>query len=84
MLTRKLGSIVFREIGSGYEIPLGVWQIRENVRNALGQKPLAFSSLGLALAFLSRKLRVSTERYRKESKLLDFLQHQRRLSEFAK
>lgn len=79
---RQAAAIVFREIGSGYEIPLGVWQIRENVRNALKQKPLSFSSLPLALAFLSKKLKVSMQRYRKESKLLDFLQHQKRLSDF--
>jgi hypothetical protein len=81
---RQAAAIVFREIGSDYQIPLGVWQIRENVRNALRQKPLVFSSLLLALAFLSRKLRVPIKNYRKESRLLDFLQNQKRLSDFAK
>jgi len=79
---RQAASIVFREIGAGYALPLGVWQIRENVRNALKQKPLAFSSLSLALAFLSGKLKVPMQKYRKQSKLLDFLQHQKRLSDF--
>lgn len=79
---RQAAAIVFREIGKDYNIPLGVWQIRENVRNALKQKPLAFSSLPLALAFLSRKLKVPMSRYKRESRLLDFLQHQRRLSDF--
>jgi len=79
---RQASAIVFREIGKDYNIPLGVWQIRENVRNALTQKPLTFSGLGLVLAFLSRKLKVPIAQYRKESRLLDFLQHQRRLSDF--
>ncbi len=81
---RQAAAIVFREIGSGYLMPLGTWQIRENVRNALNQKPLAFSSLSLSLAFLSRKLKIPISNYKKESKLLDFLQHQKRLSDFAK
>lgn len=79
---RQATAIVFREIGKDYNIPLGVWQIRENVRNALKQKPLAFSSLGLALAFLERKLKVSMVQYKKESRLLDELLHQRKITYF--
>ena len=33
-------AIVFREVGKDYAVPLGVWQIRENVRAALKEKPL--------------------------------------------
>ena len=79
---RQAAAMVFREIGQGYSLPLGVWQIRENVRNALKQKPLAFSGLSLALAFLSRKLKVPVSRYEKESRLLDFLRNQKRLCDF--
>ena len=79
---RQAASIVFREIGKGYQIPLGVWQIRENVRHALQGKPLSFSSLSLALTFLSNKLNISMQRYRKESKLIDYFKNQRRLTDF--
>ncbi|MDP2973828.1 MAG: Nre family DNA repair protein [Candidatus Diapherotrites archaeon] len=80
---RQAAAIVFREIGEGYSIPLGVWQIRENVRNALQQKPISFSSLPLALSFLSKKLRIPIRRYKKESALLDRLLHQRTLPQFS-
>ncbi len=80
---RQASAIVFREIGKDYRLPLGVWQIRENVRNALQQKPLVFSALQLALAFLSRKLKIPIERYKKESALLGNLLHQRRLKDFT-
>ncbi len=79
---RQASAIVFREIGSGYTLPLGVWQIRENVRHALQQKPLAFSDFALALAFLGRKLQVPIKQYERESMLLDRLKHQRRLKDF--
>ncbi len=65
---RQASAIVFREIGPGYNIPLGVWQVRENVRNALKQKPLVFFDFG--------------EQYEKESKLIDKLKHQKKLSDF--
>ena len=79
---RQAACIVFREIGSDYQIPLGVWQIRENVRNALTKKPLSFSSISLVLVFLSRKLKISIKRYEKESKLLDNFKHQKIICEW--
>ncbi len=74
---RQAACIIFREIGSNYVLPLGVWQIRENVRNALQQKPLSFSSLSLTLAFLSKKLKVPIKKYEKESKLIDYFRNQK-------
>jgi hypothetical protein len=79
---RQAGAVVFREIGEGYSVPLGVWQIRENVRHALKEKPLCFSALPLALGYLGRKLKVPMERYKKESALLDGFLHQKKITEF--
>ncbi len=80
---RQAGAIVFREVGEGYSIPLGVWQIRENVRHALAEKPLVFYSLDLVLRFLSQKLRVPMLQYKKESALLDAIIHQKKLVDFT-
>jgi len=79
---RQAACIVFREIGQDYNLPLGVWVIRETMRNALESKPLVFFDLELALQFLSRKLSVPVKQYEKESRLLDKIRHQKRLSEF--
>ncbi len=83
MEKRQAAAIVFREIGEGYQIPLGTWQIRENVRHALLEKHLVFYSLDLALSFLSKKLRVPIEQYKKQSALLDSFKNQKRLADFA-
>jgi len=80
---RQAAAIVFREIGEGYSIPLGVWQIRENVRHALLEKPLIFYSLDLVLSYLSQKLRVPIAQYKKESALFDALKNQKRLADFS-
>jgi hypothetical protein len=79
---RQATAIVFREIGSGYACPLGVWQIRENVRHALKQKPVSFSSLGLALHYLGSKLTVPMKFWLAKSKVFDKLRHQRTLLDF--
>ncbi len=79
---RQAGCLVFREIGQEYKIPLGVWQIRENVREALRRKPLRFSELRLALRYLETKLTIPMRLYEHRSALLDALKHQRRISEW--
>ena len=79
---RQASVLVFREITPEYNIGLGVWVIRETVRDAMLKKSLAFSDLPLALAFVGRKLQIPLKLWKNESKLLDFLQNQKRLNDF--
>ena len=62
--------IVFREIYEGYTIPLGVWQVRENVRNAMKQKPMSFATLKEALNHINSNLRLPVSEYAKQSRIL--------------
>ncbi len=75
-------AVIFREIGKDYAVPLGVWQIRENVRASLKEKPLEFTNLDLVLDFLSKKLTVPIEQYKKKSALLTHFKEQTRLSQW--
>ncbi len=75
-------AIIFREIGKDYAVPLGVWQVRENVRAALKEKPLDFSNMDLALDFLSKKLNVPIDQYKKKSALITHFKSQTRLSQW--
>ncbi|MCX6804113.1 MAG: hypothetical protein NTY48_06135 [Candidatus Diapherotrites archaeon] len=75
-------AIIFREIGKDYAVPLGVWQIRENVRAALKEPALSFSNFDLALDFLSKKLTVPIEQYKKKSALISHFKSQTRLSQW--
>lgn len=76
---RQASVVVFREIGSKYDIPLGVWVIRETVRNAMEDKGMVFGEMSLAFHFLKQKLKVGIDRYKKESKVLDKVLHQKKL-----
>lgn len=71
--------IVFREVYEGYVIPLGVWQVRENVRKAFQKPPEHFQTLSDALERISSRLRIPIEEYKKQSVILS----QRRLNEFC-
>lgn len=77
-MRRQASVVVFREIGSDYSIPLGVWQVRENVRNAFRTAPKSFSSKEDALHYVSSKLRIPLREYLKRSRILQ----QKRLSDF--
>jgi hypothetical protein len=79
-MRRQARVVVFRdrEIYEGYTVPLGVWQVRENVRNAFRQKPEKFATLNQALKHIDSKLRIPMEDYIKNSLMLK----QRRISDF--
>ncbi len=70
-MQRKAAVLAFREVGDGYAIPLGVWQVRENMREALRHTPKSFSSLESAIKFISKRLTIPMSFYRKRSPLLN-------------
>lgn len=67
---RQAGATVFREIGPSYVTPVGVWEVRENVRHAMASKPQTFATLDEAVAHLSTKLKIPIAEYRKRSRIL--------------
>ncbi len=69
-MKRQARVIVFREVSEGYIVPLGVWQVRENVRNAMNSHPIKFDSLNEALLYIHSKLRIPIFEYRKQSRIL--------------
>ena len=67
---RQARVIGFREIYEGYQIPVGVWAVRENVRNAFRNKAKRFSTKEEALAYIKSRLRIPVEEYKKKSVIL--------------
>lgn len=65
----QAGVIVLREAYNGY-VPLGVFNVRENVRNAMSQPAKEFEDMKSALAYVSTKLELPVERFVKQSNLL--------------
>jgi hypothetical protein len=66
---KQAGAIVLREAYEGY-VPLGVFNVRENVRNALKQQPKSFDSYRSALGYVSSKLRLPISRFMDQGVLL--------------
>ncbi|MDI6645089.1 MAG: Nre family DNA repair protein [Methanobacteriaceae archaeon] len=69
---KQATAIILREAYNGY-IPLGVFNVRENVRSALNQNPVEFDDLNNALDYVSNKLKLPIKRFIKKSNLLQEL-----------
>ncbi len=74
--------IVMREARPGYIMPVGVWQVRENVRNAVRQQPLKFDTLDEALARIASQFQIPLKRWIRNSELLQNALFQRKLTEY--
>ena len=79
---RQARVVVFREIHPGYILPVGVWQIRENVRNALRNPPHRFETLEGALKHVAGRLDIPLSEWIRRSRLLQDAIFQRRILEY--
>jgi hypothetical protein len=79
---RQATVVVLREARPGYIMPIGVWQVRENVRNAMKQKPLLFKNLAESLQFIGGKLEIPLGRWIRQSELLKRALFQKKMSDF--
>jgi len=69
-MKRQARVIVFREISEGYVVPLGVWQVRENVRNAMKSVPKNFQTISETISYINSKLQIPISEYKRQSLIL--------------
>ncbi len=81
-LHRQAAVLVVRTIGSGYSVPLGVWQVFENVRGALMNPPRKFTSLKEVFDLLATESRLPIEKLIASSTTLRLGRAQKKLTEF--
>jgi hypothetical protein len=79
---RQASVIVLREAHPGYIMPVGVWQVRENVRNALRQNPLKYNTLPEALHRIGSQFQIPMKQWIEKSSLLKKALFQKRITEY--
>jgi hypothetical protein len=81
---RQAGVIVLREARKGY-IPMGVFNVRENVRNAMKTPPVLYEDLGSALQGIAPLFQLPIARFVEDSTVLvaALKKRQMRLSDFS-
>jgi len=76
---RQAMVLILREIHEGYILPVGVWNVREHVREALTKEPIILNSTDEILKIIKSKLDIDPKGWIKNSTLLRFLYQQKRL-----
>ena len=79
---RQASVAVLREARPGYIMPVGVWQVRENVRNALRQKPHKYNTLNEALTRIGSQFEIPIKQWINKSMLLKKALFQKRLTDY--
>jgi len=79
---RQATVIVLREAHPGYIMPVGVWQVRENVRNAMRQKPYTFKTLEEALQFIASRFQIPIQQWIMRSVLLKNALFQKKITDY--
>jgi DNA repair protein NreA len=80
---KQAGAVIFREAHPGYVMPVGVWNVRENVRAALKTKPHSFENLQQALGHVGSRMDIPMERWISTSAVLTDMMTQRRLDDYV-
>lgn len=79
---RQATVVVLREAHPGYIMPVGVWQVRENVRNAMRQAPLKYNTLEEALARVASQFQIPIQQWMNKSQLIRNALYQKKITEF--
>lgn len=79
---RRAAALVLREIHPEYVMPVGVWQIREGVREAMKKPATTFDGLDSALAFACSTMSQSRQEILRHSRLYGNLRSQTRITDF--
>ena len=81
-LGRQAGVVIFREAHPGYILPVGVWNVREHVREALRQPPRRYGTLEEAMARVGFTMDIPMKRWITNSGVLKDRMFQKRLDDF--
>lgn len=86
---RQARALIFREVSGGYVVPLGVWVIRETIRNALaegftGPNVKTHETLNSALSRITQHLTVPMKYWLAASHLIPYMRTQRTLDKWVR
>ncbi|UCF13873.1 MAG: hypothetical protein JSW06_11540 [Thermoplasmatales archaeon] len=79
---RQAGIVIMRETHPGYIMPIGVWNVRESVRNALRQEYRKFDTLNEVLLHVPKIMDIPLRRWIKNSAVLKNQLYQKRIEDY--
>lgn len=79
---RQARVIILREAHPGYIMPVGVWNVRESVREALQGKPMKFDTLRDTLKAVEQRLAIPLDVWKQNSKMLRDSLQQKKVTDY--
>ncbi|MFX1311936.1 MAG: hypothetical protein ACFFHD_04865 [Promethearchaeota archaeon] len=80
---RQARILIFREVRGGYVVPLGVWVIRETVKNAMKNiNPIIFDNFDDSIKKMAEGMMVDFKYWKKSSNLINFIKTQKTIDNF--
>jgi len=79
---RQATAVLLREIYEGFDLPLGVWFVRENLRRMYRERSQKFNTLSEALGYASKFTRIPFKEWIRNSKLLRLILRQETLDAY--
>ena len=77
----QAGVVILREIRPEYAIPVGVWQVREGIREAMKANPVIVDNFDDALLLASKKMSISKSEWLSHGNISKLIR-QKTLSDF--
>ena len=69
----QAGVVILREIRPEYAVPVGVWQIREGIREAMKQNSIVSDNFDAALSLASSKMSISKSEWMAHGNILGLM-----------
>lgn len=81
-MKRQARILILREIHDGYNMPVGVWNVREHVRETLGKPPITVEDINGILGNVALKLDVTPKEWIRNSTILKSIFLQKGIMEY--
>ena len=76
--------LILREVHDGYIMPVGVWNVREHVRETLESEPTVLNGIKDVFGFIKQKLEIPPNAWVANSGLLSRIIKQRRIGDYLR
>jgi DNA repair protein NreA len=83
-MQKQAAALILREVHDGYIMPVGVWNVREHVRQTLETTPVTLSGFQEMLSYAKSKFTLNINEWIRTSKILTDTIRQRRIGDYMK
>ncbi len=83
LLQRQAVALILREAHPGYIMPVGVWNVREHVRETLAVKPDILHNIGEVFEYVGKRLDIKPQYWVKNSRILKDMLTQKRINDYV-